>query len=186
MASNSTSEPAGQSGVLERAASWLESVLAAALLAAVVINVVNVVARYVFDRSIDGVDELQIYLLATLAFFGSVVASIRRQHLRMDVLTRWFPVGLRKALDALEAVAAAVLCGFVCWISTQYTLRMHAIGSHSENAHIPMWIPHSIVALAFAALTIVSVIQLLQRKGAPQLDERSALAAAATTEAVTP
>ncbi|CAN5413607.1 hypothetical protein BH09PSE5_BH09PSE5_50410 [soil metagenome] len=172
-------------GRMERSADLLEATLAKALIAAVVINVANVIGRYAFGRSIDGVDELQIYLLMALAFFGSVVASIRRQHLRMDVLTRYFPLWMRKAVDSLEAVAAAVLCGFVCWISTQYAVRMYQIGSVSENAHLPMWIPHSVVALAFAGLTIVNAIHLVRRGQAPALDERSALAAAATnTEAV--
>jgi C4-dicarboxylate transporter DctQ subunit len=109
------------------------------------------------------VDELQIYLLVALAFFGSVVASVRGQHLRMDVLTRFFPQGINRVLRALEAVGAVVLCGFVCFISTSYALRMAQIGTVSENAHIPMWMPHGVVALAFAALTLVGAAELLLR-----------------------
>lgn len=141
----------------------LEAVLACALIAAVGMNVVNVIGRYVFGSSMAGVDELQIYLLVALAFFGSVVASVRGQHLRMDVLTRFFPQGVNRILRALEAVGAVVLCGFVCFISTSYMLRMAQIGTVSENAHIPMWIPHGVVALAFAALTLVGAAELLLR-----------------------
>ena len=145
------------------AATRLEVVLACALIAAVGMNVVNVVGRYVFGSSMSGVDELQIYLLVALAFFGSVVASVRGQHLRMDVLTLFFPQGLNRLLRGLEAVGAVVLCGFVCFISTHYALRMAQIGTVSENAHIPMWIPHCVVALAFAALTLVGAVELLLR-----------------------
>ena len=56
-----------------------------------------------------------------------------------------------------------MLCGFVCYISTNYALRISQIGMVSENAHIPMWIPHSVVALAFAALTLVGASELLLR-----------------------
>jgi TRAP-type C4-dicarboxylate transport system permease small subunit len=144
-------------------ATRLEAVLACALIAAVGMNVVNVIGRYAFGSSMSGVDELQIYLLVALAFFGSVVASVRGQHLRMDVLTRFFPQGIKRLLRGLEAVGAVVLCGFVCFISTRYALRMAQIGTVSENAHIPMWIPHGIVALAFAALTLVGAVELLLR-----------------------
>jgi C4-dicarboxylate transporter DctQ subunit len=162
---------------LARASSWLEMVLAAALLAAVAMNFVNVIARYVFGDTLIWADEAQVYLMVALAFFGSVVAAVRRQHLRMDVLTRYFPRAMRRALEGLEAVGAVVLCGFVCWISSNYAIRMHQIASVSENAHIPLWIPHSVVAIAFAGMTLVSLVQLWRRPAEPLLDERSALAA---------
>lgn len=149
--------------VFLQSAVQLEVILAWALIAAVAMNAVNVVGRYVFGTTISGVDELQIYLLVALAFFGSVVASIRGQHLRMDVLTRFFPSGINRFLRGLEAVSVVVLCGFVCSVSIQYALRMGQIGTVSENAHIAMWIPHSVVALAFGALTLVGVAELLLR-----------------------
>jgi TRAP-type C4-dicarboxylate transport system permease small subunit len=150
--------------VVDRVVVKLEMTLAVALVAAVMMNVTNVVARYVFGRSIDGVDEIQIYLMVALAFFGSVVASVHGQHLRMDVLVRTFPRQFQKALNGVEAVATAAICAFVCWISTNYALRMHEIGTVSENAHLPMWIPHSIVAVAFGMLTVLGLARLLSCK----------------------
>jgi len=148
---------------IHRAATVLEVTLAAALIAAVIMNVINIVARYVFGQSLTGVDEWQIYLLVAMAFAGSVVAAVRGQHLRMDVLTRYFPRTAQRIVGAVEAVGAVLLCGFVCAISTHYATRMHAIGSVSENGHIPMWLPHSIVALAFAAMTLVGLADLVLR-----------------------
>ncbi|WP_158290134.1 TRAP transporter small permease [Ramlibacter sp. WS9] len=144
---------------ITRMGTGLELVLAAALIAAVLLNVTNVVERYIFDRSIPGADEFQIYLMVALAFFGSVVAAIRGQHLRMDVLARSFPRQAQQILNRAEAMATAVLCGFVCWISTHYALRMFQIGTVSENVHFPMWLPHAVVAVAFAMLTLFGVIQ---------------------------
>ncbi|WP_158213249.1 TRAP transporter small permease [Pigmentiphaga sp. NML080357] len=163
---------------LERAATSLELALASALLAAVAINVANVVARYVFGRSITGADELQVYLMAALAFFGSAVAAVRGQHLRMDVLNRFFPHELRRFLAALEAAAAVALCGFVCFVSTSYAWRIHQIGSVSENGHIPMWIPHSLVAVAFATMVVVGLIDVALRLAGGGLRERDRMGVA--------
>ena len=88
---------------------------------------------------------------------------MRGQHLRMDVLNRYFPVELRRFLSTLEALAAVALCGFVCFISSEYAWRIHQIGSVSENGHIPMWIPHSLVAVAFAAMVIVGLCDVALR-----------------------
>lgn len=161
----------GTAGALEHGARWLEIVLASALLAAVAMNFTNVVARYVFDHAMQSVDELQVYLMVALAFFGSVVATVRNQHLRMDVLTRYYPLAMQRLLNGLEAVGGVALCGFVCWVSTNYAIRMHQIGSTSENAHIPLWIPHGLVGLAFACMTVVSIVRLLHPRGAPPPDE---------------
>lgn len=163
-------------GILRRAAVSLEFVLASALIAAVVMNVANIIARYVFGRSLSGADEWQIYLMVALAFFGSVVAAVRGQHLRMDVLNRFFPQAVQCVLGTVEAVASVVLCSFVCFVSTHYAVRMHQIGSVSENGHIPMWLPHSLVAVAFGAMTLVGVADLLLRLSGSRLVERESAA----------
>ncbi len=146
--------------VIEHASIGLERVLAVALIAAMLLNVVNVVNRYVFGNSITGADELQIYLMVALAFLGSAVASARGLHLRMDVLVRYFPLWLRRLMGALEALGTVVLCGVVTWVATLYALKVYEIGSRSENAHIPMWMPHSVVAIAFAMMTLIALFRL--------------------------
>jgi C4-dicarboxylate transporter, DctQ subunit len=150
------------------AAGWLQWLLAVALVAAVVMNVCNVIGRYVFGRSIPGADELQIYLMVALAFLGAVVASVRGLHLRMDALKPYFSAGLRHALDRVEGLLATGLCGLVAVQSSLYAWRIFSLGSRSENAHIPMWLPHSVVAVGFTAMALVGLVYVLA--GAPAAD----------------
>ena len=56
-------------------AALLERTLAAALVAAVILNVINVASRYVFGDVVSFADELQIYLMVALAFAGYQVLS---------------------------------------------------------------------------------------------------------------
>jgi C4-dicarboxylate transporter, DctQ subunit len=153
----------GRRAPLFVAAARFESVLAALLIAAVVMNVVNVVSRYVFGESILGADEIQVYLMIAMAFLGAAVASVRHAHLRMDVLTRSFRPATRSALERIEALLTAGVCGLVTVVATQYTLRIYSLASRSENAHIPMWIPHSLVAIGFASMTLVAVVRIFGR-----------------------
>jgi C4-dicarboxylate transporter, DctQ subunit len=145
------------------AAARIESVLGAALIAAVALNVVNVVSRYAFGDSITGADEIETYLMVAMAFVGSAVASVRHAHLRMDVLTRSFRPGIRAALERFEALLTVCVCGLVTYVATIYALRIHALDSHSENAHIAMWIPHSLVAIGFGLMTLVALVRLFGR-----------------------
>jgi TRAP-type C4-dicarboxylate transport system permease small subunit len=148
-------------------ADWVARLLGVALIAAVILNVVNVVARYVFDHALTGADEFEIYLMIGMAFLGGLVAHIRRRHLRMDVMTRHFPPIMARLVRGAESLLTIAVCGLMTFVSWRYTLRIYAIGSHSPNAHIPMWIPHSTLAVAFTLITLVEVTRLFTRAPSP-------------------
>ena len=150
-------------GALSGIATLFSRLLGAALIVAVIVNVVNVVGRYGFNHAIAGADEFQIYLMISMAFLGGLIAHIRRRHLRMDVLTRHFSPGVRRLVNGIEALLAIAVCGLMTWVSWNYTIKMFRIGTHSENAHIPMWIPHSVLAVAFTLMTFVGLVRLFTR-----------------------
>lgn len=150
-------------GALNGIATLFSRLLGAALIVAVIVNVVNVIGRYGFNHAITGADEFQIYLMISMAFLGGLVAHIRCRHLRMDVLTRHFPPGLARLVNGAEALVGVAVCSLMTWISWNYTIKMFRIGSHSENAHIPMWIPHSVLAIAFTLMTLVGLVRLFVR-----------------------
>jgi C4-dicarboxylate transporter DctQ subunit len=141
----------------------ISRLLGVALILAVILNFVNVISRYGFNHALIGADEFQIYLMIAMAFLGGLVAQIRRRHLRMDVLTAHFPPLLVRLLDLVEALLTVGICGLLTYVSWTYTMRIFRIGSHSENAHIPMWLPHSVLAVAFSLMTLVGVKRLLTR-----------------------
>jgi TRAP-type C4-dicarboxylate transport system permease small subunit len=152
---------------LDGIATAFSRLLGAALIVAVIVNVVNVVARYGFNHAITGADELQIYLMIGMAFLGGLVAHIRRRHLRMDVLVRHFPPRVARFLNGAEALLAIAVCGLMTDVSWTYTVKIFRIGSHSENAHIPMWMPHSVLAISFTLMTFVGLVRLFVRDAAP-------------------
>ena len=142
----------------------LERLLALAFIFAVVLNFANVIGRYVIGRTIDGADEVQIYIMVAMAFVGAAAVAWRRDHLRMDVLARRLPGPARTALQGLEVALVVVLAGFVLWHSAGYTWQMLALGRKSDGAGIPMWIPHSAVAVGFGLMALIALVQLLRRR----------------------
>ena len=148
-------------GVLNGAANGIAILLGAALMLAVVINVVNVIGRYVFNSPVEGADEVEVYLMVGLAFLGALVAHIRRRHLRMDVLARRFTPRVARVVNEVEALTAVAVCGLLTWVSFSYTARIWRLGSHSDNSHTPMWIPHSVLTVSFGLMTVVGAIRLV-------------------------
>lgn len=151
-------------------AAGISRLLGVALMIAVVINVINVISRYGFNQPIEGADEVEIYLMVGLAFLGALVAHITGRHLRMDVLARRFSPPVARLVNAAEALVAIAVCGMMTWVSFGYVSRIWRLGSHSDNAHMPMWIPHGILPLAFALMTLVGVVRLFVRPPPPPID----------------
>ena len=145
---------------LASAATAISLLLGVLLMVAVLVNIANVVGRYVFNSPVEGADEVEIYLMIGLAFFGALVAHIRGRHLRMDVLASRFPRRFARVVNSVEALTAVGVCGLVTWVSFNYTSRIWRLGSHSDNAHIPMWMPHSLLTASFALMTLVGLLRV--------------------------
>jgi|SRR5919109_958792 TRAP-type C4-dicarboxylate transport system permease small subunit len=142
---------------MNRLMNAIERALALAFIAAVCLNFANVVGRYGFGRSIAAADEIQIYIMVFMAFLGAAVVSWRRQHLRMDVLVRFFPPALRSGLRFAEVLLVVAVAGFALVQSWRYSAQMLALGRMSDIGGIPMWIPHGAVTLGFFLILIVSL-----------------------------
>jgi TRAP-type C4-dicarboxylate transport system permease small subunit len=144
----------------DRIARIIEVALALAFIFAVLLNFANVVGRYLLGLSLLGADEVQIFIMVAMTFLGAAVVTRRNLHLRMDVLVRFLPAGVRVALRVAEQVLLAALAGFVLTQSYFYARQMRRIGRTSDMAGVPMWIPHATVALGFALILVVALWRL--------------------------
>lgn len=148
--------------VLERLMRWIERALAYAFIAAVILNFINVVGRYVYGSTILSADEIQIFIMVFMTFLGAAVVAWRNQHLRMDVVVNALPLPARQLIKIVELAVIVVLTGFVLWNSTSYAEQMFDIGRVSDMAEVPMWIPHGAVAAGFGLMAFIVCLRLAQ------------------------
>jgi len=146
----------------------LQKALGITLIAAILLNFSNVIGRYVFGYSILWADEVEMFILVLVTFLGAAIVGWQRQHLAMDVLRNKFPPPLAALVTIIEAAALVAIAVLVCIHSYSYAQQMLMLGRTSDNAGIPMWIPHSFVAIGFALLAFVAIWQavtgLLRRR----------------------
>lgn len=142
---------------------WTERVLAVGLLIGISLNVINVVGRYLAGFALNGVDEIEIYILIWIAFLGAALVTWRGSHLRMDVLVMACPPAVRWLVGWFEMMVMLAVTTFVAWQSLKYVERIYALGAVSDIAHIPTWIPHSAIAISFAAMALMVLLRGLQR-----------------------
>lgn len=144
-----------------------ECLLALGLILAILLDFMNVVGRYTGAFSILGIDEVEIYILIWVAFVGSAAVTWRRQHLRMDVFVEACPMHIRRLVTVVEMAVMLVVTAFVGMQSYAYVAKIYALGSVSDIAGIPMWIPHSAVCLGFFAIAVIVLVRGFERLRAP-------------------
>lgn len=148
---------------------WIERVLAVGLLVGITLNVVNVIGRYLAGYALNGVDEVEIYILIWIAFLGAALVTWRGTHLRMDVLIMACPPAVRWVVRLFEMAVMFAVSAFVAWQSFAYVERIYALGAVSDIAHIPTFIPHSAIAIGFGAMVLIVILRGLQRIMSPGL-----------------
>ncbi len=100
---------------------------------------VQVVARYVFARGIDGIDEVPRYLFVWLVMIGAAAAMHRGQHTALDYFRdRMRPTARRVTLLVTHGVAALL---FVSMIRVSFVLVPNAQLQRSAGLDLPLgWV----------------------------------------------
>lgn len=146
--------------LLARISAVLRATLGALLIAAVLLNCLNIFLRYFFNTSYLPADELQVFAMVAITFLGTIAISAENQHLRMDVVTHAASAGIKRLLGILEALVTGLVSGTMTWYSFLFVQRIVAIDQRSGMADLPMWLPHGTVTICFGALTVLACIRL--------------------------
>ena len=88
----------------------------AILLAMMLLTVVDVVARYVFNRPLRGAFEVTELMLVVLIFAGLPLVSYADEHAVMDFIDRLLHPGWRRALWRAVQAACAAFMFLLAWL----------------------------------------------------------------------
>ena len=92
---------------------WPMRFLGLMMLAGVVINIANVIGRYVYSAPIFWAEEILVYMMIWAVFIGLPAIVIANAHLRMDLFYAMMSARLRRVVDWL-ATMVAFACGLFC------------------------------------------------------------------------
>lgn len=136
---------------------------AAALVAGVSLNFVNIVGRYLFSAPIPWAEEVMLYLMLALVFLGAGAISLRGRHIRMDIALALFPARLRPAFDLLADLAFLAVGATVIVLGVPVVMQFADFDQRSEAAGIPVWIPHSLIPLGMFVMILATLARMVER-----------------------
>ena len=127
------------------------------LLALALAVAVETIMRKVFNKSLQGVDELGGYVLAVTAALSFAVAVRSRTHIRIDLIHDRLPKVLRVVLNvvaALAIAACAIAAFYMAYIALTDTIRYNATAQTPWAT--PLKFPQGAWVVALAVFALVA------------------------------
>ena len=111
--------------------------------------------RYVLNNSASWTEEIARYLLIGVVFVGAAIGVAKNNHIQVDLLYRWLPKWLARAL----AIAVDVIrIAFFAAMAVTTAQMMQKMGNYQMTIiDLPMNIVYSVVLFGFAAMALRSV-----------------------------
>ncbi len=129
-------------------------VVAAILLGMVtILTFVSVICRYVINWPIPDNFDIGRLLLGISVFWGIASATLRSEHIQVDILYETLAKKGRRILNVFATVASFVFMFGIVWMVAGQVLKIRNSGETTTDLLIPIW-PFYAIAWIGAVLTI--------------------------------
>jgi TRAP-type transport system small permease protein len=149
---------------IDRVSGFLTHIAMWGVFALMLLVVIDVGMRALFNRSTLIADEMGGYLLALIAYLGMAEAYRLGRHIRVDIVTARLPGRLRAWLDVVLCCVGLVALILVIW---RAIIMVHR--SQVGNVIIPgiiltpVYLPQTLVVIGLIALALQCAVDVVDR-----------------------
>lgn len=143
-----------------RAEAVLDMIAALAILALMLVGVLQVVGRTVFDIPIQGYIDYIEQATAVFAFLGIAYCQATAGHIRMELVVGVLKGRLLWAVETFGVLVALAIVGVLIESSFQNFLRAYQLGDSTIDIRLPVWPSKLIVPFALTTLWLRLLLQL--------------------------
>lgn len=120
--------------IIHRLMQWVGNVASFLLIALVLIMAFNVSARYAFNASSIGLEELSWHFYSALFLLGIPYALKSGSHVRVDIFYERFQPKTKAIIDIVGcAVFLIPTCIIVCWAGWKFTAAAYQLGVQPDS-----------------------------------------------------
>jgi TRAP-type C4-dicarboxylate transport system permease small subunit len=117
------------------------------------IAVLQIILRNFFGLGIPWGDQLTRILVLWVGLFGAMVAARQKNHISIDLLTRYLPPTFRKWSTCVISLFTSIICAVVAYYGFSF-VRYEFEGGNIAFAFLPSWISASIIPIAFSSIAL--------------------------------
>jgi TRAP-type C4-dicarboxylate transport system permease small subunit len=136
----------------------VEYVAAALLFGIMVLTVVDVVGRYVFNAPVKGSIEAIELILGVLVYMAIPLAAARGEHIRIDLLDYLLGPNAQRMQRIVGNAVSAVVMAFLAWRLYERGAQFAKFKDTSSHLDVPLG-PVAWVMAFFAAVTVLVVLR---------------------------
>lgn len=137
-----------------------DAILVSLLAAMLVLASAQILARNFLQAGILWGDYLVRVMVLWVGLVGAMVAARRNQHISIDIVSRILPQRMKKAVNAVLNLFAAVVCGLVAYYSLRFVRLEYLDGAVALGA-IPTWTLELIIPISFGVMTLRYFVLML-------------------------
>jgi TRAP-type C4-dicarboxylate transport system permease small subunit len=127
---------------------------------AAAINVINVVARYVFSYPIFWAEEILIFLVIWAVFLVAGSITYRGGHLNMDLVYSGMSTFWKRVVNiaiALTLIVCTIYTAMQSWKVVMLHYRNHGVTAGTD---IPLVIPHTALLFGFSFMALAALLRI--------------------------
>ncbi len=141
-----------------------DTLLVVLLTVMMVLAVVQILLRNLFDAGLTWADPLLRVIVLWLALAGALAATRADNHINLDVVSRLLPAPARAATRALTDLFAAAVCGVLAYHGARL-VQMDWLAGTAAFGAVPAWLCELIIPLGFALMGLRFVLLARLRLG---------------------
>jgi len=126
----------------------------------------NVIMRYVFDKPILGTDEINRYLIPVMAYLGIAYTQLRKNHVRITLLTMHLDKIYRKSSRIVGYILGILVTLFIFKASLDYAIHAFSVGETTlvGASTWPIWWSRFALPIGMLLLAIQFISDILNEK----------------------
>ena len=128
-------------------------------LVACALNIINVIARYVFAKPIFWAEEILVFIVIWTVYIVAGSITYRGAHLNMDLLYNALSAFWKRVINV--AVLACLIATSVFTVTRSWQVVALHLKNHGVTAgtDIPLWIPHSALVFGFSFIAVAAIVR---------------------------
>lgn len=135
------------------------AVLVSLLLAMILLAGFDILARTFAGSGVVWIPPILRVMVLWLGLLGALYATRSREHISIDILSRWLSPKSKLAINALTSLFAAAICFVIAWHSHVFVSYAYEFGDMAF-ANIPAWPLQAVIPVTFGLMAVRFVIHV--------------------------
>ncbi len=149
-------------GFVTKASGLLDTIAGWGVVATMVLVIVNIVLRSIFNTPIQGVYEVVGFIIAVVIAFGLAWCALQKSHIAIEFIVEKLPQKVQRVISFVSGLLINILLLFISYRVMHHGFKVISTGEVSATSQIPFYPFIFMVAIGFLLLFMVEFVNMMK------------------------